>query len=200
VHAFIKIFLFLVVGAVMLHCGGCQDVRWMGGLLQYIPFLWVAYVSGAVGLAGLPYWSGYYCKSTVWNVILHLNNFWYAVAIIILLNSLFTYSYLLRLGILIFGGLKLGHRSIYRIRWHSLLLCCIFSILGFIVLYGGAMWVNLLDIYNSSYYLGWQSYSVLFYNLKGELTYWGWCGLIFIYLSFGIIIVYFSFMLNSLNW
>jgi NADH:ubiquinone oxidoreductase subunit 5 (subunit L)/multisubunit Na+/H+ antiporter MnhA subunit len=27
VHAFIKIFLFLVVGAVMLYCGGCQDAR-----------------------------------------------------------------------------------------------------------------------------------------------------------------------------
>lgn len=55
VHAFIKIFLFLVVGAVMLYCGGCQDARWMGGLLNYVPLLWVSYVSGAVGLAGLPY-------------------------------------------------------------------------------------------------------------------------------------------------
>jgi NADH:ubiquinone oxidoreductase subunit 5 (subunit L)/multisubunit Na+/H+ antiporter MnhA subunit len=55
IHAFIKIFLFLVIGAIIFHCGGCQDVRWMGGLLSYIPGLWVAYIAGAVGLAGLPY-------------------------------------------------------------------------------------------------------------------------------------------------
>ena len=27
IHAFIKIFLFLVIGAIMLHCNGCQDIR-----------------------------------------------------------------------------------------------------------------------------------------------------------------------------
>lgn len=27
IHAFIKIFLFLVVGAIIFHCGGCQDIR-----------------------------------------------------------------------------------------------------------------------------------------------------------------------------
>lgn len=27
IHAFIKIFLFLVAGAIIFHCGGCQDIR-----------------------------------------------------------------------------------------------------------------------------------------------------------------------------
>jgi NADH:ubiquinone oxidoreductase subunit 5 (subunit L)/multisubunit Na+/H+ antiporter MnhA subunit len=27
IHAFIKIFLFLVIGAIMFHCGGSQDAR-----------------------------------------------------------------------------------------------------------------------------------------------------------------------------
>lgn len=27
IHALTKIFLFLIVGAVMLYCGGCQDAR-----------------------------------------------------------------------------------------------------------------------------------------------------------------------------
>lgn len=36
-HAYIKIFVFLVVGSVIVHCNGCQDIRWMGGLLSYMP-------------------------------------------------------------------------------------------------------------------------------------------------------------------
>jgi NADH-quinone oxidoreductase subunit L len=199
VHAFIKIFLFLVVGAIMLHCSGCQDVRWMGGLLNYIPFLWITYLSGAVGLAGLPYWSGYYCKSTVWNAVLYLNDFWSAIIFIILLNSLFTYLYLLRLGILIFKGLKLGHRSIYRVRWQSLFIVIFFNILLFVVLYGGSIWTSLLEIYNISWHLGWNSYFNLFYNLQGELTYWGWWGLNFIYILFFIFIYLFLSLNTTIN-
>ena len=54
-HAYIKIFMFLVVGGIILHCNGSQDIRWMGGLLSYIPVLWVAYVAGGSCLIGLPY-------------------------------------------------------------------------------------------------------------------------------------------------
>jgi NADH:ubiquinone oxidoreductase subunit 5 (subunit L)/multisubunit Na+/H+ antiporter MnhA subunit len=39
IHAFIKIFLFITIGAIILYCGNCQDMRWMGGLLNYIPLL-----------------------------------------------------------------------------------------------------------------------------------------------------------------
>jgi NADH:ubiquinone oxidoreductase subunit 5 (subunit L)/multisubunit Na+/H+ antiporter MnhA subunit len=54
-HAYIKIFLFLVVGGIMLHCNGCQDLRWMGGLHLYIPTLFTAYTVGGVCLVGLPF-------------------------------------------------------------------------------------------------------------------------------------------------
>jgi NADH:ubiquinone oxidoreductase subunit 5 (subunit L)/multisubunit Na+/H+ antiporter MnhA subunit len=111
----------------------------MGGLLSYIPLLWVAYVSGAAGLAGLPYWSGYYCKSALWAAALHLNGLWHGVSCIILVNTLFTYVYLLRLGIMIFLGARLGHWSLYRVQWQSPLLCTVFGVLGCVVLYGGSV-------------------------------------------------------------
>jgi len=38
-HAFVKIFMFLTVGSIIMYCNGCQDIRWMGGLLLYIPGL-----------------------------------------------------------------------------------------------------------------------------------------------------------------
>jgi NADH:ubiquinone oxidoreductase subunit 5 (subunit L)/multisubunit Na+/H+ antiporter MnhA subunit len=55
IHAYIKIFLFLVMGGIILHCNGCQDVRWMGGLFMYIPVLLVSYFVGGICLIGLPY-------------------------------------------------------------------------------------------------------------------------------------------------
>mmetsp|Transcript_30332 Transcript_30332/g.29984 ORF Transcript_30332/g.29984 Transcript_30332/m.29984 type:complete len:160 (-) Transcript_30332:72-551(-) len=61
-HAYIKIYLFLVVGAIMLHCNGMQDLRFMGGLFSYIPALWVSYFIASLGLSGLPFLSGYYYK------------------------------------------------------------------------------------------------------------------------------------------
>lgn len=63
IHALIKIFLFLVVGSIMAYCNHMQDVRWMGGLLQYYKGGFVFYCAGSLALGGLPYWSGYYCKA-----------------------------------------------------------------------------------------------------------------------------------------
>ena len=58
--------------------------------------------------------------------------------------------YLLRLGAMIFLGSRLGHWSLYRVQWQSPLLCFFFAVLGFVVLYGGAVWVGLLEVYTSS--------------------------------------------------
>jgi NADH-quinone oxidoreductase subunit L len=69
VHAFIKIYLFLVVGAIIFYCNGCQDIRWMGGLYKFIPVLFVLYTVGAVAMGGLPYFSGYYCKANAVHVL-----------------------------------------------------------------------------------------------------------------------------------
>lgn len=69
---------------------------------------------------------------------------------IILVNTLFTYVYLLRLGAMIFMGPRLGHWSLYRDQWQSPLLCLFFGVLGFVVLYGGAVWVGLLETYSYS--------------------------------------------------
>lgn len=103
-----------------------------------------------MGLAGLPYWSGYYCKSALWAATQHLNGLWYAVSCIILLNTVLTYVYLARLGVMIFLGPRLGHWSLYRGQWQSPLLCLFFGVLGCVVLYGGAVWAGLLEVYNYS--------------------------------------------------
>lgn len=52
IHAIVKIFLFLVVGLIMVYCNNMQDVRWMGGLAPYLVSGFICYCGGAVALAG----------------------------------------------------------------------------------------------------------------------------------------------------
>lgn len=193
IHAFIKIFLFLIVGAIMFHCGGCQDVRWMGGLLHYIPILNLFYIIGAAGLGGLPYLSGYYCKSQGLQTIFYLNEYFYTLYIYFIINSICTYLYLVRLGLLIFGGLKLGHRAIYRPRWFAFNLNILFTISCFLIIFGGSLWLNFLVDNNVFWQLGWQIYYNYWYIYVVPATYTFWVTMLFIYLlviNLIIIIIY----------
>jgi len=180
IHAFIKIFLFLVIGVIMLYCRGCQDVRWMGGLLTFTPVLWVFYVGGSISLGGLPYWSGYYCKSAAWGVLVYFNNTWVGIRLVILLSMIVTYVYLGRLGWLIFMGERRGSSFIYRVYWVA---WCTYISLGLllgVVLYGGSMWYQLCDYINLC---GWWIYVGDNINVIFELDYWGWGSLIIVYNS-----------------
>ena len=131
------------MGAIMLHCNGCQDIRWMGGLMHYIPGLYVFYVTGSVSLAGLPYWSGYYCKSAAWFAAATYNSYIAALQLILLLTTVCTYVYLGRAGYLIFFGPKNGHRSIYRVKHQSPLATAAFWVLSVAAAYSGALWTHM---------------------------------------------------------
>lgn len=107
----------------------------MGGLLLYIPGLFVAYLAGGLCLVGLPYWSGYYCKfyilKSVFNssVLLRGGNF------ILLISYVLTFFYVCRLGFLVFLNSKNGHRKIYVVKPISLLCLYDLIVLGFIILF-----------------------------------------------------------------
>ncbi len=64
-HAFFKALLFLAAGSVIHAMSGEQDVRLMGGLARKLPFTWVAMLFGALALAGIPPFSGYYSKDAI---------------------------------------------------------------------------------------------------------------------------------------
>ena len=181
IHAFVKIYLFLVGGAIILYCGGCQDIRWMGGLLCYAPWLWVAYLVGAIGMAGLPYWSGYYCKSSSWLALCYGGTYWGGIRIAILLSSLLTNVYLVRLGYLIFGGHRGGHRSIYRLRWVSALTCVLISSLGLVVAFCGITWERLLDGCTHAWRSGFSGDLLHYYRTFLSTTIWGWSAMHFLY-------------------
>ncbi|MFC1706745.1 NADH-quinone oxidoreductase subunit L [Planctomycetota bacterium] len=63
-HAFFKALLFLGAGAVM-HAVHHIDMRRMGGLRQKMPYTFWLFLIGALGLAGIPPFSGFFSKDEI---------------------------------------------------------------------------------------------------------------------------------------
>lgn len=64
-HAFFKALLFLSAGAIIHSLSDVQDIRRMGGLQQFLPFVYSAVIVGSLSLMALPWLSGFYSKDLI---------------------------------------------------------------------------------------------------------------------------------------
>ena len=64
-HAFFKALLFMSAGLVIHHLDGEQDIRKMGGLRSAMPRTHLAFLVGALSLAGIPIFSGFWSKDGI---------------------------------------------------------------------------------------------------------------------------------------
>ncbi len=64
-HAFFKALLFLSAGSVMHAMGGVIDMRRFGGLKKIMPLTHIGFLSGALALAGVPPFSGFWSKDEI---------------------------------------------------------------------------------------------------------------------------------------
>ena len=64
-HAFFKALLFMSAGLVIHHLGGEQDIRRMGGLKSILPRTHLAFLVGALSLAGIPIFAGFWSKDGI---------------------------------------------------------------------------------------------------------------------------------------
>src|SRR5258708_7273275 len=64
-HAFFKALLFLGSGAVIHALSGEQDMRRMGGLRNDLPITYWTFVIGAIAIAGLPPFAGFFSKDEI---------------------------------------------------------------------------------------------------------------------------------------
>ena len=64
-HAFFKALLFLGAGAVIHSFSDQQDVRRLGGLIQFLPFTYTAMLVGSLSLLALPWLTGFYSKDLI---------------------------------------------------------------------------------------------------------------------------------------
>src|SRR5262249_30187815 len=69
-HAFFKALLFLSAGSVMHAMGGVIDIRRFGGLRKVLPITHIAFLVGAVALAGIIPLAGFWSKDEILSVAL----------------------------------------------------------------------------------------------------------------------------------
>jgi NADH-ubiquinone oxidoreductase chain 5 len=64
-HAFFKALLFLCSGVIIHSFFNQQDVRYMGGFLAFLPFVYSVFLIGSLSLAGFPFLTGFYSKDLI---------------------------------------------------------------------------------------------------------------------------------------
>ena len=100
-HALFKSLLFLSAGVVM-HATHTIDLRHLGGLRKAMPITFIVSVIGAFSLAGIPPFSGFWSKDTIFEAIISANNI--PLFILIFGTSVLTAIYSIRWVCLVFLG------------------------------------------------------------------------------------------------
>lgn len=100
-HAVFKALLFLAAGAV-IHGAGTRDMRQMGGLGSQMPLVRTMFVAGALALAGLPTFNGFWSKELILEEGLKYTPWWAYGGM--LLGAGLTAWYTLRMVWMVFFG------------------------------------------------------------------------------------------------
>ncbi len=104
-HGCFKALLFLAAGSVIVALHHEQDLRKMGGLWRFMPVTYVTFLIGALALAAIPPFSGYYSKDAIIEAV-HLSQMpgaHYAYFCLIL-GSFVTSYYIFRAFFMAFHG------------------------------------------------------------------------------------------------
>jgi NADH-ubiquinone oxidoreductase chain 5 len=64
-HAFFKALLFLAAGAVIHGIQDQQDIRRMGGIVNFLPFIYISILIGTISLIAFPWMTGFYSKDAI---------------------------------------------------------------------------------------------------------------------------------------
>jgi NADH-quinone oxidoreductase subunit L len=104
-HAAFKALLFLAAGSVIIAMHHEQDMRKMGGLRKQLPITYVTFFIGAVALAALPPFAGFYSKDAIIEAVKLTTipgaNYAY---LCLLIGSFFTALYIFRALFMTFHG------------------------------------------------------------------------------------------------
>ena len=103
-HAFFKALLFMAAGLVIHALAGEQDMRKMGGLNRLLPFTCVCFAIGALSLAGIPPFSGFFSKDSI--LAAALDHGWYGELLWVagMVGTFLTGLYAFRMLFIVFWG------------------------------------------------------------------------------------------------
>lgn len=101
-HAFFKSLLFLCAGSVMHALSGELNMKKMGGLRKYLPITYPTFLIGAIAIAGVPFFSGFFSKDAILTHAFASGN--YFVWTLGIMGAVLTAFYMFRLIFLTFHG------------------------------------------------------------------------------------------------
>nr|AND96185.1 NADH deshydrogenase subunit 5 [Eurysternus foedus] len=95
-HALFKALLFMCAGCMIHNLGNCQDIRFMGGLINLMPLTCSFFIISNMALCGLPFLSGFYSKDLILEV-LSMNYLNIYIYLIFFISTGLTVAYTFRL-------------------------------------------------------------------------------------------------------
>jgi len=119
-HALFKSLLFLCAGVFIHRVRDIQDIRFLGGLENGCPVSSFYFTACSLSLCGFPFISGFYSKDSILeNFILLRDNFF--ILIVVIVGTIFTVTYSVRLGYYLFFK-NLGVKRIIHIEEHDVMI------------------------------------------------------------------------------
>lgn len=128
-HAFFKACLFLGSGTVIHACEGEQDLKAFGGMVKVVPVTAVSFTLGALALAGVFPFAGFYSKYQITHALAHsplvhqlqpisgqmipTDTIVSVIENILLITSCLTAFYITRVVLLTFGGSYRGSSHVH---------------------------------------------------------------------------------------
>ncbi|XP_035741851.1 NADH-ubiquinone oxidoreductase chain 5-like [Vespa mandarinia] len=143
IHALFKSLLFICRGVLIHQINNNQDIRFIGRLVRYYPFVRLVFFVSLLSLCGFPFFSGYYSKDLIIEVFL-IRKINIVRILILLVSTIFTVSYSIRLIIIVYLSyinkinyfILLGERAIIRV---SLIILYFYSLII------GYFYINLIN-------------------------------------------------------
>jgi NADH-quinone oxidoreductase subunit L len=129
-HAFFKALLFLGSGSVIHALSGEQDLRNMGGLRTKIRWTFLTMMCGAVAIAGIPPFSGFFSKDAILLAAYHRAPWMYWLGVV---TAGMTAFYVFRAIFLTFFGEYRGHEHPHEsppVMWVPLAILAVLSLVG----------------------------------------------------------------------
>nr|AND96172.1 NADH deshydrogenase subunit 5 [Tragiscus dimidiatus] len=95
-HALFKALLFMCAGCMIHNLSNCQDIRFMGNLINLMPLTCSFFIISNMALCGLPFLSGFYSKDLILEVV-SMNYLNLYIYLIFFISTGLTVSYTFRL-------------------------------------------------------------------------------------------------------
>nr|WMM47725.1 ND5 [Vespa orientalis] len=143
IHALFKSLLFMCSGILIHQMNNNQDIRYMGSLINYYPFVSLVFFISLMSLCGFPFFSGYYSKDLIMEVFLMSKMNMFSM-FMLMISTLFTVSYSVRLIILVYLN-YMSKMNYFVLISESLLMSLSLIVLYFYSLMIGYFLMNLMD-------------------------------------------------------